>query len=93
MLKLKLIPSFHSLRPKYCTKPSNIDFLYHNMQQIVFPHRVVMMPDQKKQKVFSLQEVTMSEGEMQGRDFKDLNRWVDETGRLYIKFIIYYVTF
>lgn len=63
------------------------------MQQIVFPHRVVMMPGQKKQKVFSLQEVTMSEGEMQGRDFKDLNRWVDETGRLYIKFIIYYVRF
>jgi len=52
-----------------------------------------MMPGQEKQKVFSLQEVTLSEGEMQGREFKDLNRSVDETGRLYIKFIIYYVNF
>ena len=52
-----------------------------------------MMPGQEKQKVFFLQEVTLREGEMQGREVKDVNRWVDETGRLYIKFIIYYVRF
>jgi len=52
-----------------------------------------MMPGLEKQKVFSLQEVTLSEGEMQEREFKDLSRWVDETGRLHIKFIIYYARF
>lgn len=51
-----------------------------------------MMPGQEK-KVFCLQQATLSEGEMQGREFKDLNRWVDETGRLHVKFIIYYVRF
>lgn len=52
-----------------------------------------MMPGQEKQKVFCLQQATLSEGEMQGREFKDLNSWVDETGRLHVKFIIYYVRF
>ena len=52
-----------------------------------------MMPGQEKQKVFSLEQATLSEGEMRGREFKDLNRWVDVTGRLHIKFIIYYVRF
>ena len=52
-----------------------------------------MMPGQEKQKVFSLQQATLSEGKMQGREFKDLNRWVAAKGRLNINFIIYYVRF
>jgi len=52
-----------------------------------------MMPGCEKQKVFTLQQVTLNEGEMQGREIKHLNRWVDETGRLNVKFIIYYVRF
>ena len=52
-----------------------------------------MMLGQEKQKVFSLQQATLSEGEMQGREFKDLNRWVDVAGRLNMKFIICYVRF
>ena len=67
--------------------------LRHKLTQNVHLHRIVMMPGQEKQKVFSLQQATLSEGEMQGREFKDLNRWVDATGRLHIKFIVYYVRF
>ena len=50
-----------------------------------------MMPGNEKQKVFRLRQVTLTEGKMWGRELKDINRWVDETGRLLIKFIIYYV--
>lgn len=59
----------------------------------VFTHRIVMMPREEKQEVFTLDQVTLKEGEMWGRNFQDMNQWVDETGRLNIKFIIYYVRF
>lgn len=52
-----------------------------------------MMPREEKQEVFTLDQVTLKEEEMWGRNFQDMNQWVDETGRLNIKFIIYYVRF
>ncbi|XP_044179136.1 TNF receptor-associated factor 5-like [Acropora millepora] len=52
--------------------------------------RIVMMPGTEKEKVFHSDTVTLSEGEMWGTDIH-VNSFVDENGRLEIKFLIYYL--
>ncbi|XP_074616664.1 TNF receptor-associated factor 4-like [Acropora palmata] len=52
--------------------------------------RIVMMPGTEKEKVFYSDTVTLSEGEMWGTDIH-VNSFVDENGRLEIKFLIYYL--
>lgn len=53
--------------------------------------RIVMMPGTEKEKVFTSETITLKEGEMWGRDV-DINSFVDENGRLEIKFVIYYLS-
>ena len=57
--------------------------------------RIVMMPGEEKEEVFVLQHTTLKEGEMQGINLKDINKWVnrDRGGELKIKIIIYYLRF
>lgn len=50
-----------------------------------------MMPGSEKEKVFTSETITLKEGEMWGRDV-DINSFVDENGRLEIKFVIYYLS-
>ena len=49
------------------------------------------MPGTEKENVFTSETITLEEGEMWGRDV-DINRFVDENGRLEIKFVIYYLS-
>ena len=49
------------------------------------------MPATEKEKVFHSDTVTLSEGEMWGTDVH-ANSFVDENGRLEIKFLIYYLS-
>lgn len=55
--------------------------------------RIVMMPGEEKEEVFVLQHTTLKEGEMQGINLKDINKWVNRDGELKIKIIIYYLRF
>ena len=50
-----------------------------------------MMPGEETETVLTLDEQTIEEGEMWGRAMKDINRWVDASGRIKIKFIIYFL--
>ena len=50
-----------------------------------------MMPGEESETVLTLDEQTIEEGEMWGRAMKDINRWVDASVRIKIKFIIYFL--
>ena len=50
-----------------------------------------MMPGEESETVLTLDEQTIEEEEMWGRAMKDINRWVDASGRIKIKFIIYFL--
>ena len=48
--------------------------------QFPFYFRVVMMPGEEKEEVYVLQHITLKEGEMQGINLKDINKWVNRDG-------------
>ena len=50
------------------------------------------MPGESKQTTKALTLKTISEGGMWGIRIKDINRWVNEDGRVNIKFIIYHLS-
>jgi len=60
-------------------------------QPVYVKIRIVMMPGEESETVLTLDEQTIEEGEMWGRAMKDINRWVDASGRIKIKFIIYFL--
>ena len=49
------------------------------------------MPGQEKEKEFRSGNTTLKEGEMWGRDVCDIESFVEEDGRINIKFIIFYL--
>ena len=49
------------------------------------------MPGQEKQKEFRSEKTTLEEGEMWGGDVCDIESFVEEDGRINIKFIIFYL--
>ena len=68
--------------------------LYIKLTELIIPcyfNRIVMMPATENEKVFHSDTVTLSEGEMWGTHVH-ANGFVDENGRLEIKFIIYYLS-
>ena len=54
-------------------------------------HRIDLMPGQEKQKEFRSEKTTLKEGEMWGGDVCDIESFVEEDGRINIKFIIFYL--
>ena len=52
-----------------------------------------MMPGGEREEIFSLQKVNLNEGEMWGRNCKDINKWVNGDGKLIFKFLIIYLSF
>jgi len=55
--------------------------------------RFVMMPGGDKEEVFFLSHTTLKEGQMWGLNLQRINKWVEENGKLRIKFIIYFLRF
>ena len=49
------------------------------------------MPGQEKEKEFRSGNITLKEGEMWGRDVWDIESFVEEDGRINVKFIIFYL--
>ena len=52
-----------------------------------------MMPGGEKEEVLFLNHTTLKEGEMWEVNLQRINKWVEENGKLRIKFIIYFLKF
>ncbi len=52
-----------------------------------------MMPGGEKEEVLFLTRTTLKEDEMWGVNLQRINKWVEENGKLRIKFIIYFLKF